>query len=288
VDGAQDAALRQGRTRPAARRRDDSLETGLNHPIFDPVRQWLDRIGSAPSLDLLNLFSEEKNLRNEGGKPIRFVPPSAADPYYEVHLFETGRVQTRPDNRHDLFNALAWLAFPKTKARINAMHAAEIPKERGRRGRLRDMLTIFDEGGAIVCGGDEVAGLVRQARWRELFVERHREFRIVVVGHAVLEQAVEPRLGLTCKVIFADPAQDIDAQAADWLATRGSSPRDLPPLPVLGYPGWFPGSGEPGFYSDERYFRPLQRGKMPSGVGRAAAVPQGAEESPGSRERDAG
>src|SRR6185369_12578107 len=101
-------------------------------------------------------------------------------------------------------------------------------------------------------------------------------------------QAMEPRLGLTCKVIFADPARDIDAQAAEWLATHGKSPRDLPPLPVLGYPGWFPGSGEPGFYSDERYFRPLQRGKIAAGVGRAVAVPQGAEESPGSRERDAG
>ena len=48
------------------------------------------------------------------------------------------------------------------------------------------------------------------------------------------------------------------------------------------------GSGRAGFYSDERYFRPLQRGKILSGVGQAAAVPQGAEESPGSRERDAG
>lgn len=197
-------------------------------------------------------------------------------------------MQTRPDNKHDLFNALAWLAFPKTKARINAMHAAEIPRESGQRGRLRDLLTIFDEGGAIVCCGDEVAGLVRQARWRELFVERHGDFRIVVLGHAVLEQAMEPRLGLTCKVIFADPARDIDAQAAEWLATRGTSPRDLPPLPVLGYPGWFPGNGTPAFYADERYFRPLQRSKMPAGVGQAAAVPQGAEESPGSRERDAG
>ncbi len=197
-------------------------------------------------------------------------------------------MRTRPDNKHDLFNALAWLAFPKTKARINAMHAAEIPRENGKRGRLRDLLTIFDEGGAIVICGNEIETLVREARWRELFVERHRDFRIVVLGHAVLEQAMEPRLGLTCKVIFADPAHDIDAQAADWLATRGTSPRDLPPLPVLGYPGWFPGSGEPGFYSDERYFRPLQRSKMTAGVGRAAAVAQAAEESPGSRERDAG
>ena len=268
------------------------MEARLRHPIFDSVRKWLDRLEGAASLQTLNSFSEETGLQTESGKPIRFVPPSNSDPYYEVHLYETGRVQTRPDNPHDLFNALAWLAFPKTKARINAMHAAEIPRERetngGRRGRLRDMLTIFDEGGAIaVCGG-EVADLVRQARWGELFLERHRELRIVVVGHAVLEQALAPHPGITCKVIFGDPAGDLDAQAAQWLAVEGKSPRDLPPLPVFGYPGWFEGSDRAGFYSDQRYFRPLQSGKMHLGVGQAVAVPQGTEESPGSRERDAG
>jgi hypothetical protein len=272
------------------------VAVGLNHPVFDPVRPWLERTGSAPSLDLLNSLSEERILRSESGKPIRFVPPSASDPYYEVHLFETGHVQTRPDNGHDLFNALAWLAFPKTKARINAMHAAEIPREQqsngGRRGRLRDMLTIFDEGGAIVACGADVAQLVREARWSELFLERCRDLRIVVVGHAVLEQALAPHPGITCKVIFADPSRDLDAQAADWLATEGRTPHDMPPLPVFGFPGWIEGSGQAGFYLDERYFRPLQRGKMLSGVGQAAAVPVGsqcgAEESPGSIERDAG
>ncbi len=216
------------------------------------------------------------------------MPPAASDPYYEVHLFETGCVQTRPDNRHDLFNALAWLAFPKTKARINAMHASEIPREGGKRGRLRDLLTIFDEGGAIVAGGAATEALVRAARWRELFVERHREFRIVVLGHALLEQALAPHLGLTCKVVFADPARDLDAQAAHWLATRGGTPRDLPPVPVMGYPGWFPGSGEPALYSDTRHFRPPARDRMTAGVGQAAAAARAAEESPGSIERDAG
>jgi len=211
------------------------------------------------SLESFNQQAEESKIHTEGGKPIRFVPPAASDPYYEVHLFETGQVQTRPDNRHDLFNALAWLAFPRTKARINAMHAAEIPKEGGRRGRLRDMLTIFDEGGTIVVCSGEIERLVREARWRELFVERQRDFRIVVVGHAVLEQALDPHPGITCKVIFADASRDLDAQAAHWLTTTSKTPRDLPPLPVFGYPGWFPGSGQPAFYSDERYFRPLQR-----------------------------
>jgi hypothetical protein len=266
------------------------VEIGLAHPIFDSVRSRLEKLKDF-SLESFNRQAEESGILTEGGKPVRFVPPGASDPYYEVHLYETGHVQTRPDNKHDFFNALAWLSFPKTKARINAMHAAEIPREKeksdGKRGRLRDMLTIFDEGGAIVPCTPAAQALVREAKWRELFVERHREFRIVVLGHAVLEQALSPRLGLTCKVVFADPQLDLDAQAAAAIA-RLASPKDLPPLPVLGYPGWFPGSGEPAFYEDERHFRPLQRGKMRAGVGQAAAVPQGAEESPGSIERDAG
>ena len=230
----------------------------MKHPIFDPVRPWIERAGEF-SHEQLNLLSEESNLRTESGKPIRFVPPSSADAYYEVHVFETGHVQTRPDNKHDLFNALAWLAFPKTKARINAMHAAEIPREGGKRGRVRDMLTIFDEGGAIVACSGAVADLVREARWSELFLDHHRDLHIVVVGHAVLEQALAPHPGITCKVIFADPSRDLDMQAANWLATVGRSPRDLPPLPVFGYPGWFEGGGRADFYSDERYFRPLRR-----------------------------
>jgi hypothetical protein len=263
------------------------VEAGLRHPIFDSIRHCLEKLRGYSPEDL-NRLAEESGITTESGRPIRFVPPSASDSYYEVHLYETGHVQTRPGNGHDLFNALAWLAFPKTKARINAMHAAEIPRENGKRGRLRDLLTIFDEGGAIAQCGGEVAALVRQARWAELFIERHGDLRIVVVGHAVLEQALAPHPGITCKVIFAEPGTDLDARAAAWLASEGRTPRDLPPLPVFGYPGWFEGSGRPGFYSDERYFRPLQRGKMSAGVGQAVAAPQGAEESPGSRERDAG
>ena len=66
-------------------------------------------------------------------------------------------------------------------------------------------------------------------------------------------QALKPRPGISCKAIFASPGTDLDAQAAAWLR-KGTTPRDLAPLPVFGYPGWTPAQDE-GFYEDPRYFR---------------------------------
>jgi hypothetical protein len=202
----------------------------------------------------------------ESGRAIRFVAP-AGKAGYELHIARTGEVPTRPDSLHDWFNALVWLAFPRTKARLNAMHAAQIPREAGQRGRLRDMLTIFDEGGALeVSDNAELTELVREMRWRELYWARRkrleREMRFVVLGHAVLEQALKPWPGITCKAIFVSPGQSLDEQAAAWLAACGpqATPRELAPLPVFGYPGWLPESRNAEFYDDARYFRPARQG----------------------------
>lgn len=204
-------------------------------------------------------------VSTESGKPVRFVPPREKDTYYEIRVYETGEVETRPENWHDYFNALAWLAFPRAKARINAMHAAEMPNEGARRGPLRDLLTIFDEGGAIVhCDDRDLISLLEAFRWKELFWENRARvlegMRVVVLGHAVLEKALEPWPGITCKAIVVPYAADTDRAACDWLAerARSDSPRLLAPLPVFGYPGWHPHSGQPTFYDDARYFRPFR------------------------------
>ena len=252
----------------------------------------------ARTLDDLNRLAA--GLRTESGKPLQFAPPGPDDPYYEIGVHETGRVSTRPENLHDWFNALAWLAFPRAKARINALHADELrrslPHAQGRRGPLRDLLTIFDEGGAIVaCDDAALVELVRGFRWRELFWERRERvlasMRVRVLGHAVLEQALEPWPGVTCKVMFI-AGDDPDEAAAAWLEglPRQATPKLLAPLPIFGYPGWFPGNDCESFYEDERYFRPFRRDKIDAGVGQAAAARNSAraEESPGSTERDAG
>jgi len=173
------------------------------------VRPWLE---GTRSLERLNALAADLDIKTESGKPVRFVPPGPEDPYYEIGVFESGRVATRPESLHDWFNALAWLAFPRTKARINALHARELPREtKGRRGPLRDLLTIFDEGGAIVvCSDKNLLSLLANASWRTLFLENRERvlgaMRIVVFGHAVQEQAVEPRPGITCKAIVLPAA----------------------------------------------------------------------------------
>jgi hypothetical protein len=257
------------------------------------VRPWLEKLGDR-TLERLNAVASEAGVRTHSGLPLQFVAPGPGDAYYEVRVFETGRVETRPDNLHDLFNALAWLAFPKTKALLNALHAAEIPREMGGRGRKRDLLTLLDEGGAIVqCGDPDLIGLLRGFRWKELFWERRAQLpgamRFSVLGHAILEQALNPWPGIACKALFVPADADPDAAAAAWLAALpgDATPSALVPLPVFGYPGWFPGSHHPEFYEDTRYFRPFRRVKWRPGVGRAAAA-SNAEESPGSAERDAG
>ena len=222
------------------------------------MRPWL---GGERSLERLNALAEARDLKTDSGRAVRFVPPGAKDAYYEVKVFETGRVETRPDNLHDFFNALAWLAFPRTKARLNALHAAEIPREGGRRGRLRDLLTIFDEGGAIVhCDDPALLSMLTTFRWKDLFWQNRERvknaMRIVVLGHAVLEQSLDPRPGITCKAILAPAGADPDAAALAWFErlAPGASPRDLAPLPIFGYPGW--SVQDPAFYEDTRYFRP--------------------------------
>ena len=204
-------------------------------------------------------------MRVASGAPLRFVAPSAERGGYgdyELRVYSCGEVETRVGSRHDLFNALAWLAFPATKAALNARHAAEIPREGGVRGPLRDLLTLLDEGGALVrCADLELLELLRERQWKTLFWSRRERLRkameVRLLGHAALEQALEARPGITCKALVVE-GEDLDAAAAAWVAglPEDARPRQLPPLPVFGLPGWHPGSEDAAFYDDESYFRP--------------------------------
>src|SRR5215472_18881875 len=173
----------------------------LAAPIFSPLRPWVSRLPSGfPDHDDLNALAGPAMVSG-GGTAIRFVAPGAdrEASRYEVRIFETGEVQTRPGSWHDLFNALVWLAFPKTKAALNRHHCDEIAARRGKahRGTARDVLTLFDEGGVIVaCADAQLVRLLLDFRWKELFwtrrTEVRRSMRFRVFGHAIYEKALAP------------------------------------------------------------------------------------------------
>lgn len=258
------------------------LTPALDAPIFAALTPLLGRMppDRFPRHDELNALTMP-SVVSGGGAPIRFVPPAALSKklsgHYEAHVFETGEVQTRLDNWHDLFNALVWLAFPKTKAVLNGHHYEEIRARRGEplRGTARDVLTLFDEGGIVVASADtELSALLLEFRWKELFWRRRaevlRSMRFYVFGHAIYEKALEPCKGVTAKALILDVApalfdaslalqlSQLDARAANYFSGTQAltSTRNLSPLPILGIPGWEPANACEGYYDDTAQFRP--------------------------------
>jgi hypothetical protein len=250
----------------------------VRSPLFRPFLPWarcLAEGGRWPDTIALNRLAEanEPQPLTLSGLPIRFVTPDASTLPYEIRIAETGEVPTRPRSWHDCFNALAWFAFPRAKARLNALHAAEVSRLGHReRGPVRDALTLLDESGVLVLTAEpELWELLRARRWKALFWERREEpeagIRFVVFGHALLEKLLAPYPGITGKCVWfpasdlaspSDSLSGLDAAFAQWLEERGRllTPKSLPPLPVLGIPGATPDNTQPEYYEDRRQFRP--------------------------------
>ena len=258
------------------------LRPALDAPIFTALGFLLGRLPADrfPRPEELSALATS-SVVSGGGAPIRFVSPDVPSrefsAQYEVRIFETGEVQTRPNSWHDLFNALVWLAFPKTKAVLNHHHYEESRARRGERlrGTARDVLTLFDEGGIVVASADaELSALLLEFQWKELFWRRRADalqsMRFYVFGHAIYEKALEPYKGVTAKALIVDAAPglletplarqlpELDARAADYFAGPQAlaSTRNLSPLPILGIPGWEPANAREEYYDDRAQFRP--------------------------------
>lgn len=256
-------------------------------PILAPLAPALARLPADrwPRLEELNELAA--GITTARGKPLRFVPARAPGDrdkrrYYELHIDESGEVETRPANWHDLFNALAWITYPRAKACINARHVA-ILEARGeaearRRSPARDALTLFDEGGVAIASSDpSLFGEIEEFAWKRLFWERRdallRHMRFFAFGHSLHEKALDPYLGMVAKAVFIPVEADfhalgqgaqvrrVDAALAAHFSdpARFASPRIMPPIPVLGIPGWHPRTQDPAFYDDRTHFRPRTR-----------------------------
>jgi hypothetical protein len=256
-------------SKPAVRPWDSTF--AARSPCFDPLRPVLERLNCTgfPSLADLQRVVDEMMV-GEVRRALRLVPAEAAarEPY-ERRVFESNALAVRAD-WHDLFNVLVWCAFPRAKAALNRRHVIEMRHELPRkRGRARDALTQFDEDGVIVLSSaPELLGLIRAFQWKQLFSQRRAEvsehMHFLVFGHALYEKLLEPFVGVTGKAVLLDiPAGTddwtgtADARVAQWIdAGMIGSPADLQPLPVLGIPGWYPGSLQASFYDNGAYFRP--------------------------------
>ncbi|MDO5770053.1 MAG: DUF3025 domain-containing protein [Psychrobacter sp.] len=214
---------------------------------------------------------------------------------YETFIAETGNVPTR-DNLHDLFNGSIWLTFPKSKALLNRYQAKAIDSEgiSGRRGRVRDTITVFDENGAIlVTANPNIGEALTNFDWQNCLVTPREEWddgfltqpytpnptakaAVYIFGHALLEQLVAPRKPLCAHTLILAVESDfftlsmtermgyldkrLSQKLDELLQDETVTPRALSPLPILGVPHFWPDNADPEFYNDTFVFRSGRRG----------------------------
>lgn len=247
----------------------------VSTPRFHTVGTFLREFANGfPDHGLLNDLANRHGLHNDQGLALRFVPPSKGD--YEQRVYTEAKVPTREANWHDLFNALAWFSFPRTKALLNRLHVELLSAQQGsERSKARDVLTLFDESGMVIaCTDPELAELIQAFRWQELFWHRREEMRekmvFYIFGHALHEQLLEPYKGITAKAVIVTVEKGFMRETSekqrtfldDALSTHFSasssldSAHSLQPVPVLGIPGWWHENEEVAYYTDTTYFRP--------------------------------
>ncbi len=151
--------------------------------LFDPLQTLAHLIAACasgwPELTDYQVWLEQSvgTLRTEGGAPVRFVEqspkPSRIEDGYEPRIYLKGEVQTRTGNWHDFFQVLVWCSFPRTKIAVNARHYEAIARRaanhpgQSRRSPMENLLTQFDECGAVVLASDaSLLELVRGFRWK--------------------------------------------------------------------------------------------------------------------------
>ena len=259
-------------------------------PIFSPLKLWAEKFSQFkegwPGLKDYQFLLDELSqpILTQSGEALKIVEqdgkPGHFTEHYAPRIYLSGEIQTRTENWHDFFQFLTWFMFPKTKAVINAIHIpaaqSRIEKETdlGRRSPIENMLSLFDEGGAVIlCSDDSMLQLIRDFKWKELFWQRRNELesklKLVTFGHALYEKGLSPYVGMTANCILFHVDQDIvlqnNQQQLDWIDNMLSKlfsagvpynkPKDLSPFPLLGLPGWDKNNEMEIYYDNENYFR---------------------------------
>lgn len=196
--------------------------------------------------------------------------------YYEDFISQSQQIPMRANNWHDLFGALIWCLFPKSKQLMNELHMEQIQQFGSKeRTRVRHKLTLLDECGVLFCIKPSqrfMLDLLRDHQWTQAFYQHKKlwaELNPIIFGHANYEMATRPFIGLTGKLWcielpehseipkgikgynFVDDLLAKQLVQAELLLDN----QQLSPLPLLGVPGWYK-EQEEAFYADTSYFRP--------------------------------
>lgn len=255
----------------------EPISTSLDWPDLHAYQHYLD----ASEVPICNAQSHVLKVVSQDNKQPDFTDR------YAARIFLRGEIQTREQNWHDFFQLITWHAFPNTKKTINARHY-NAAKQRfdaegnsGRRSDTENLLSLFDECGAVVVSDDaSLLNLIRNFNWKMLFYERRQELvkhlQCVVFGHAMLEKMFDPYIGITANAVLLHVNEDYFAlssahklQQLDILISNRINaidgpesllkPRDLSPLPLLGLPSYWGGNDKAKFYDNRDYFRPGRR-----------------------------
>jgi len=256
------------------------------HPAFAPYARWLaaDSFNAVPSCARLDAAARAAGLALPDGTPLRFVAASARRESaldFEARIARTGEISLRGDSLHDFCNALAWLAFPRAKVALNAVHVTrQRSPSAGSRSRARDAATLLDESGMLVaCADRELVRWWRSHKWRAAFGnsgDGAPRLRSLAIGHGLLAKCVAPYRAITAHALVLplaaedlpeEPqalAEALDAAAAARIAEVGDSwsPDSLLPLPIAALPGWDREGLGARLFDDTSVFRPASPRSM--------------------------
>lgn len=275
----------------------DVVVSAIGHvpSAFPSLAQWNDvfraqgerapRSGCGVPLTLVSQAGVRLRRRRRAQAAAGAGPAGdALEDNYQARLFLKGELSTRAENWHDFFNALCCLAYPRTKAVLNARHFWALderqetlpwaPSLGEKRSPEQDFLTHFDEGGVVVVTSDEaLLEALKERHWHDVFWNNRAHMgtrmEFFTFGHALFEtflagQRSQHALGVAVKVepsffhkSVADRVRLADEGAAWVLEDRQAtaSPADGFPVPLLGFPGYVAANAHEAFYRNERYFR---------------------------------
>jgi len=196
------------------------------HGPLDPFVHLLAELGEFPEFptpaELGAWVDRGRAERTPELEPLSFVQPRPKPrrakrrqveihELYDARISERGEVPCLSQSYHDLFNAMMFKAFPRSKRALHARQYAalrgwaragesELP---GRRTREQDALTLFDEGGSVVVCPTELEAEFRQGTRLDLG-RPETAARLVIFGHALVEHLSEGQLGLrsSARILF--------------------------------------------------------------------------------------